>query len=266
MPAPRCAWAYGEDPCAVVTSIGPGALQAMAASLAAASNGVGVYHIYGDETTWRRLQHAAGAEAEEQGLYRPDDGADGASYVLHTPEALRDALRRGSQCVHHPIKPGPFYLLLPINTQPQQVVAQLHRRPARGGLPAPSHRGGRPRPSRRRRRLRQATSASRSRRWRWPRFPPGRCHSRAGRALRRRRAALAGIDRRAARRHRRTCMSAAQGLDQRQPRDGNATLLLAIGTRAVCQSDCSGIGYPKVEQVINVNADLADLAHYNQRR
>ncbi len=43
-------WVYGE-PCAVVTSIGPGALQAMAASLAAASNGVGVYHIYGDETT-----------------------------------------------------------------------------------------------------------------------------------------------------------------------------------------------------------------------
>ncbi len=44
-------WQYGE-PCAAVTSIGPGALQAMAGSLAAASNGVGVYHIYGDETTY----------------------------------------------------------------------------------------------------------------------------------------------------------------------------------------------------------------------
>ncbi len=43
-------WQYGETP-AVVTSIGPGALQAMAGSLAAASNGVGVYHVYGDETT-----------------------------------------------------------------------------------------------------------------------------------------------------------------------------------------------------------------------
>jgi 3D-(3,5/4)-trihydroxycyclohexane-1,2-dione acylhydrolase (decyclizing) len=39
-------WQYGETS-AVVTSIGPGALQAMAGSLAAASNGVGVYHIYG---------------------------------------------------------------------------------------------------------------------------------------------------------------------------------------------------------------------------
>ncbi|MDD9983084.1 MAG: thiamine pyrophosphate-binding protein, partial [Gammaproteobacteria bacterium] len=35
-------WVYGE-PSAVVTSIGPGAMQAMAGSLAAASNGVGVY-------------------------------------------------------------------------------------------------------------------------------------------------------------------------------------------------------------------------------
>ena len=44
------AWVYRE-PCAVVTSIGPGGMQAMAGSLAAASNGVGLYHIYGDETT-----------------------------------------------------------------------------------------------------------------------------------------------------------------------------------------------------------------------
>jgi 3D-(3,5/4)-trihydroxycyclohexane-1,2-dione acylhydrolase (decyclizing) len=44
-------WQYGEIP-AVVTSIGPGAMQAFAGSLASASNGVGVYHIYGDETTF----------------------------------------------------------------------------------------------------------------------------------------------------------------------------------------------------------------------
>jgi 3D-(3,5/4)-trihydroxycyclohexane-1,2-dione acylhydrolase (decyclizing) len=43
----------------------------------------------------------------------------------------------------------------------------------------------------------------------------------------------------------------------------NATLLIAIGTRAVCQSDCSGIGYPAVRDVINFNGDLDDVAHYN---
>jgi 3D-(3,5/4)-trihydroxycyclohexane-1,2-dione acylhydrolase (decyclizing) len=40
-------WQYGELS-AVITSIGPGAMQAFAGSLAAASNGIGVYHIYGD--------------------------------------------------------------------------------------------------------------------------------------------------------------------------------------------------------------------------
>ena len=48
--ATALAWAYGETP-AVLSSIGPGSLQAYAGSLAAASNGVGVYHLYGDETT-----------------------------------------------------------------------------------------------------------------------------------------------------------------------------------------------------------------------
>ena len=42
--ATALSWVYGEVP-AVVTSIGPGAFQAMAGSLAAASNGIGVYHL-----------------------------------------------------------------------------------------------------------------------------------------------------------------------------------------------------------------------------
>jgi 3D-(3,5/4)-trihydroxycyclohexane-1,2-dione acylhydrolase (decyclizing) len=43
----------------------------------------------------------------------------------------------------------------------------------------------------------------------------------------------------------------------------NADLLVAIGTRAVCQSDCSRTGYPHVRQVININASLDDVLHYN---
>jgi 3D-(3,5/4)-trihydroxycyclohexane-1,2-dione acylhydrolase (decyclizing) len=42
-----------------------------------------------------------------------------------------------------------------------------------------------------------------------------------------------------------------------------AELLVVIGSRAVCQSDCSGIGWPKVRQVINLNADPVDVQHYN---
>ncbi len=43
-----------------------------------------------------------------------------------------------------------------------------------------------------------------------------------------------------------------------------ADLLVAVGTRAVCQSDSSRTGYPNVKRVININADPADATHYNQ--
>ena len=42
-----------------------------------------------------------------------------------------------------------------------------------------------------------------------------------------------------------------------------AELLLVIGSRAVCQADCSGIGYKSAKAVININGDLADVSHYN---
>ena len=42
----------------------------------------------------------------------------------------------------------------------------------------------------------------------------------------------------------------------------HADLLIAIGTRGVCQADCCGIGYPNARAVININGDLDDLAHY----
>ena len=61
-------WQYGELS-AVVTSIGPGAMQAFAGSLASASNGVGVYHIYGDETTFGEGYNMQQVPKEEQGLF-----------------------------------------------------------------------------------------------------------------------------------------------------------------------------------------------------
>ena len=129
------AWVYRET-CAVVTSIGPGALQALAGSLAAASNGVGVYHIYGDETTHGEGYNMQQVPKPQQHLFGQMTALMGQSYVLHTPEALRDALRRGTQCVHHPFKAGPFYLLLPLNTQPQVIPdLNLAALPERLALP-----------------------------------------------------------------------------------------------------------------------------------
>ncbi|MCX7670104.1 MAG: thiamine pyrophosphate-dependent enzyme, partial [Anaerolineae bacterium] len=44
----------------------------------------------------------------------------------------------------------------------------------------------------------------------------------------------------------------------------HADLLVAVGTRAVCQSDCSRTGYPRVKQVININADPDAALHYGK--
>ncbi len=43
-----------------------------------------------------------------------------------------------------------------------------------------------------------------------------------------------------------------------------AELLIVIGSRAVCQADCSGIGYKNAQAVININGDLADAAALQQ--
>ncbi len=128
-------WTYDETP-AVITSIGPGALQAMAGSLAAASNGIGVYHIYGDETTFGEGYNMQQIPKPAQGLFGRMTADMGESYTLHTPQSLREALRRGAGRVFHPYKAGPFYLMLPINTQPSVVNVNLAALPERPILPA----------------------------------------------------------------------------------------------------------------------------------
>ncbi|MGH7226579.1 MAG: thiamine pyrophosphate-binding protein, partial [Gemmataceae bacterium] len=118
------AWSYGETP-AVLASIGPGSLQAYAGSLVAASNRIGVYHIYGDETTHGEGYNIQQVLSSRQGEFGRLTDIIGRSYVLHTPEALRDALRRGTLTVHKPYSAGPFYLCLPINTQPK-IIRRLN--------------------------------------------------------------------------------------------------------------------------------------------
>jgi len=43
-----------------------------------------------------------------------------------------------------------------------------------------------------------------------------------------------------------------------------ADLLVTLGTRFVCQSDCSRTGYPHVKRVININTDPDAATHYNK--
>jgi 3D-(3,5/4)-trihydroxycyclohexane-1,2-dione acylhydrolase (decyclizing) len=254
-------WQYGETP-AVVTSIGPGALQAFAGSLAAASNGVGVYHIYGDETTFGEGPNMQQVPKEEQGLFGQMTAIMGRSYVLHTPEAIRDALRRGAVTVNHPYRAGPFFLLLPLNTQPARLTLNLAALPEQPGL-AP---------------LAPATEAP------FEEAATLICGARkvaikAGGGIRghdaavRRLAEAAGAavvlspgstgvlpDAHAQNMH----VGGSKGSISGNFAMSEAELLIVIGSRAVCQADCSGIGYKKARHVININGDLNDATHYNR--
>jgi 3D-(3,5/4)-trihydroxycyclohexane-1,2-dione acylhydrolase (decyclizing) len=109
-------WVTGEK-AAVVTSIGPGALQAMAASLVPASDGIGVWYLCGDETTEDEGFNMQQVPRHAQGLFLQLAASLGQAYSLHTPLALPTALQRGAASVDHPTRPGPFYLLMPMNTQ-----------------------------------------------------------------------------------------------------------------------------------------------------
>jgi 3D-(3,5/4)-trihydroxycyclohexane-1,2-dione acylhydrolase (decyclizing) len=254
-------WQYRELS-AVVTSIGPGAMQAFAGSLASASNGVGVYHIYGDETTFGEGYNMQQVPKEEQGLFARMAAIMGQSYALHTPEALRDALRRGALCVNHPYRAGPFYLLLPLNTQPARMTVNLAALPARPELLklAPADDAAIERAAAM---IAKATKVA---------IKAGggtRGHDAAIRKL----AEAAGAavilspgstgvlpDAHAQNMH----VGGSKGSISGNYAMSEAEFLIVIGSRAVCQADCSGIGYKSAKAVININGDFADALHYNQ--
>src|SRR5688572_23933263 len=253
-------WEYGEIP-AVVTSIGPGALQAFAGSLAAASNGVGVYHIYGDETTFGEGYNMQQVPKEEQGLFGRMTALMGGSYVLHTPEALRDALRRGSLAVNHPYRAGPFYLLLPLNTQPQRVMVNLAALPDKPDLPKLA-------PADDKIYVKAARLIASAPRVAIKAGGGTRGHDAAIRKL----AEMAGAavvlspgstgvlpDADPHNMH----VGGSKGSISGNFAMAHAELLIVIGSRGVCQADCSGVGYKSAKHVININGDLADALHYN---
>lgn len=258
--ATALSWVYGEVP-AVVTSIGPGALQAMAASLAAASNGVGVWHIYGDETTHGEGYNMQQVPKAAQGVFSQITSLMGASYTLHSPGGLREGLRKGASSVFHPWRPGPFYLNLPLNTQEAPVTLRLDALPERPAFPplAPAD-------------DRALTDAARAI------AGAARVAIKAGGGARyaaatvRRLAEVAGAavvlspgsvgvlpDAHPQNMH----VGGSKGSISGNWAMEEAELLVVIGSRAVCQADCSGIGWPKVRRVVNLNADPVDLQHYN---
>ncbi|MCL4369134.1 MAG: thiamine pyrophosphate-dependent enzyme [Actinobacteria bacterium] len=255
-------WVTGER-AAVVTSIGPGALQALAASIAPASDGIGVWYLFGDETTEDEGPNMQQIPKHEQHPFLRLCAAMGEAYVLHTPLAVSTALRRGMTAVNHPHRAGPFYLLMPMNTQPARLAGfNLDELPD-GRVP------------------RMGAAAD-----------DGAYEQAADLLLSARRVVVkVGGGSRGAGPELLQLLDLVDGVVVTNPIVSgvvpyahfrnmsvggskgslcgnyameNADLLVAVGMRFVCQSDCSRTGFPNVEHVVNINTDEAAATHYNR--
>lgn len=255
-------WVSGEK-AAVVTSIGPGALHAFAGSLAAASDGIGVWHLYGDETTQDEGPNMQQIPKPEQQLTLRLCQTLGQAYCLHTPEALGTALRRGQASVDHPHRAGPFFLLLPLNVQPARV----------SGFPLAELPVGAPP------RLGAAAGDDAYERASQAILAAERVVVKVGGGARDAGAQIADLLELAdgvavtsplvsgilAYDHpRNMTVGGSKGSISGNWAMENADLLVAVGTRFVCQSDCSRTGYPGVRQVVNINTDLDAVTHYGR--
>ncbi len=252
-----------DEKAAVVTSIGPGALQAMAGSIAPACDGVGVWYLFGDETTQDEGPNMQQIPKHEQHLYLKLCETMGKAYCLHTPESVSTALRRGLNTVDHPHRAGPFYLLLPMNTQPAMLLNfNIEELPV--GAPPP---------------LGSAADDGAYGKAADALLAAKRVVVKVGGGARNAGEELSDFldltDAVAV-----TSPVVSGVIPHDHPRNmtvggskgslsGNYTmdeadLLVAVGTRFVCQSDCSRTGYPKAKQVININTDVESATHYGR--
>ncbi len=251
-------WVTGEK-AAVVTSIGPGALQAMAGSLVASSDGVGVWHIYGDETTEDEGPNMQQIPRPEQGLFLRLAATMGSAYSLHTPGALPTALRRGLRTVDDPHRPGPFFLLLPLNTQPT-VLQDFNLRELPTGTPP-----------------RLAAAGGGYERAAADLLAAKRVVIKVGGGAKGCGVELAELAELVdavvvtspistgvvpASHRRQMTVGGSKGSRSGNYAMSHADALLVVGSRAVCQSDCSRTGYPQVRRVVNINTDPEAALHY----
>ncbi len=255
-------WVTGEK-AAVVTSIGPGALQAMAASIAPASDGLGVWYLCGDETTEDEGFNMQQIPRHDQNSFLKLFSAMGRAYSLHTPLALSTALRRGLNTVDAPHRAAPFYLLLPMNTQcallPHFNLDELPvGAPPRLGAAADDGAY-----------LKAAEALAQAKRVVVRVGGGGR---EAGPELLK---FLEMADAVAVlsplvsgvipyEHPRNMTVGGSKGSISGNYAMEHADLLVAVGTRFVCQSDCSRTAYPQVQQVIHLNADPESATHYGK--
>lgn len=256
-------WQYGET-AAVFTSIGPGALQALAASLAPASNGVGLYYLLGDETTQDEGYNMQQIPLPEQFSFLKIASSMGSAYSIVDPWSVTAALKRGASTVFARDQPAPFYLFLPMNAQVALLedfnLRELPSKPVYPKLvPADKECYDEA--------LQLIMKASRIT------VKIGNGASRIDSAcldefLRRTDSVLV---------HGPSVPGVLPGSHPRNMRVGGskgslcgnaamekADLAILIGARAVCQWDCSGTAWKSASSMIVINTRAEDASHYNR--
>lgn len=248
---------------AVVTSIGPGALHAFAGSLCAASNGAGVYHLYGDETTHDEGFNMQQVPKDEQGLFLRLCGVMGNAYALYEPRSVFTALRRGAVHTGKPGFSGPFFLLAPMNVQPAVIRdCNLLEFPAAFSVPAPSCAD--------RAVYEQAAEIAAGARRITIKIGQGArgCGREVVELARLLDAAIvsgagsSGIVPYSEPRY--MTVGGSKGSISGNFAMNEADLAIVIGARAVCQWDCSGTAWKKARHVINFNTEVQHAGHYNR--
>ena len=254
-------WIRGEK-AAVVTSIGPGSLHALAASLVPASDGLGVWYLLGDETTEDEGYNMQQIPLLRQGSYLKLFSSMGEAYTLHTPLALPAMLRRGLNTTADPHRAGPFYLLLPMNVQAADLPQFNLRELPYGEVPGIGRAGDEEVYRSAADLLLKAKKVV---------VKIGKGGREIGKPLEEFLELVDGvavtspISTGAIPASNERCMfvGGSKGSISGNFAMTNADLLVAIGTRFVCQSDCSRTAYPAVENVINLNTDKDAATHYN---
>ena len=256
-------WKY-NTPAAVFTSIGPGAMQAAAGSLVPLSNGLGIYYLMGDETSHSEGPNMQQIPRREEELFLKLYSTLGPAYTLHTAEAVFTALKRGDAVVNGREKHSPFYMLLPMNIQPKVMetcnllefperspeshvvsideavyaeAAEAIRKASRVTLKIGGGAAKVPASV-----IDEFVELSDAAYVHGPQVPGVYPYSKP------RNMGVGGS---------KGSISGNYALDE-------CDLLVAVGTRGVCQWDSSGTAFAKAAKIININCDYDDLGQYNR--